>query len=49
MNSVVALSERSIAAGNSSVQCPDNTHGKLKVKKPVHIHHKLKWFMVWAA
>ena len=41
MNSVVALSERSIAAGNSSVQCPDFTRGKWKVRKPVPIVDKV--------
>jgi len=41
MNSVVTLSERSIAAGNSSVQCPDFTRGKWKVRKPVPIVDKV--------
>lgn len=41
MNSVVALSEKSIAENNASVECPDFTRGKWKVRHPVPIIDKV--------
>jgi hypothetical protein len=34
MSAVIPLSEKSIAAGATSIECPDFTRGKWKTKKP---------------
>ncbi|MCJ7485978.1 MAG: twin-arginine translocation signal domain-containing protein [Candidatus Aminicenantes bacterium] len=34
MSSIIPLSEKSIAAGSTPIECPDFTRGKWKTKKP---------------